>query len=297
MFVNTTHCIRNAHQAGSEISSINYSYLGNTFVTRCCDDTMKLWDMRNMKSSLNVFNGLFSRYDTCDAIFSPDDSILITGESLAKNKDHANLYFYDTKTFECINQLPISNSHVIKVLWHPKLNQIFVGTGNGIIKGYYDENRSMRGAKLCIVKTYRKKKQTEISGSIQIITPHALPIFRQEKNRSLRKQMEKDRLDPVKSRRPDLPITSGQGGRVVSSGGTLSSYVIRNLGLSKRVNDDKNPREAILKYAKEAEENPYWIAPAYQKTQPTPIFNTEEIENESEEDGLGEPSTKKSKNV
>lgn len=298
MFVNTTHCIRNAHVAGSEISSINFSYLGNTFVTRCCDDTMKLWDMRNMKSSLNIFNGLFSRYDTCDAIFSPDDSMVITGESLDKNKKYSNLYFYDTKTFECINQLPVSNTHVVKVLWHPKLNQIFVGTGNGIIKGYYDENRSMRGAKLCIVKTYRKKKQTEISGNIQIITPHALPMFRQEKNRSLRKQMEKNRLDPVLSRRPDLPITTGQGGRVVSSGGTLSSYVIRNLGLSKRVNDDKNPREAILKFAKIAQEDPYWISPAYQKTQPKPIFNTEEQEDkDTTEYDSGEPSTKKSKNV
>lgn len=99
--------------------------------------------------------------------------------------------------------------------------------------------------------------------------------------------MEKDRLDPIKSRRPDLPITSGQGGRVASSGGTLSSYVIRNLGLSKRVDDDQDPREAILKYAKEAEDNPYWITPAYAKTQPNVIL--------SGESGEGEPSTKKSK--
>lgn len=296
MFVNTTHCIRDAHKKGSEISSINFSYLGNTLVTRSCDETMKLWDMRALKTPLHTFNDLYSRYDTTDAIFSPDDSMVITGESLDKSKTTAHLYFYDTKTFECINKLPVSDSHVIKVLWHPKLNQIFVGCGNGIVKGYYDENRSMRGAKLCIVKSYRKKKQTEVSGSIQIITPHALPMFRQEKSRSLRKQLEKDRLDPMKSKRPDLPITSGQGGRVVSSGGTLSSYVIRNLGLSKRVDDDKNPRDAILKFAKEAEENPYWIAPAYKATQPKPIFNTEDLEKEAAEED-GEPSTKKAKNV
>lgn len=66
------------------------------------------------------------------------------------------------------------------------------------------------------------------------------------------------------------------GGRVASSGGTLSSYVIRNLGLSKRVEDDQDPREAILKYAKDAEENPYWIAPAYAKTQPKAIYNSGE---------------------
>lgn len=275
MYVNTTHCVRDAHQKGSEISSIVFSYLGTVLATRSCDETMKLWDMRALKQPLHTFDGLFSRYDTTDATFSPDDSIIVTGESLQKDKDMAHLYFYDVKTFELLSKIPVTDSHIIKTLWHPKLNQIFVGCGNGTIKGYYDEKRSMRGAKLCIVKTYRKKKETEIAGSIQVITPHALPMFRQEKSRSLRKQMEKDRLDPVKSRRPDLPITSGQGGRVASSGGTLSSYVIRNLGLSKRVDDDQDPREAILKYAKDAEENPYWIAPAYKKTQPKPIFEDE----------------------
>lgn len=296
MFVNTTHCVRDAHQKGSEISSIVFSYLGTMLATRSCDESMKLWDMRTLKQPLHKFDGLFSRYDTTDATFSPDDSLIVTGESLEKDKDFANLYFYDVKTFELINKIPVTNSHVIKTLWHPKLNQIFVGCGDGTIKGYYDEKRSMRGAKLCIVKTYRKKKQMEMAGGIQVITPHALPMFRQEKSRSLRKQMEKDRLDPVKSRRPDLPITSGQGGRVASSGGTLSSYVIRNLGLSKRVDDDQDPREAILKYAKEAEENPIWIAPAYKKTQPKPIFNTDGLTQGNEGEDDGEPDAKKAKN-
>lgn len=276
MFVNTTHCLRDAHQKGSEITSIVFSYLGETLATRCCDDTMKLWDMRLLKKPLHVFTDLYSRYDTTDCTFSPDDSILLTGESKAKGTDTAKLYFYNTKTFELLTKIAVTESHIIKTIWHPKLNQILVGCGDGTIKAFYDERRSLRGAKLCVVKTYRKKKQTEFGGAQAIITPHALPMFRQEKSRSLRKQQEKDRLDPIKSKRPDLPITSGQGGRVASSGGTLSSYVIRNLGLSKRVDDDQDPREAILKYAKEAEENPYWIAPAYQKTQPKPIFDGDE---------------------
>lgn len=46
----------------------------------------------------------------------------------------------------------------------------------------------------------------------------------------------------------------------------------------------QDPREAILKYAKDAAENPYWIAPAYSKTQPKPIFNAGD-----------EPDTKKQK--
>ncbi|XP_055598514.1 gastrulation defective protein 1 homolog [Uranotaenia lowii] len=276
MFVNTTHCVRDAHAKGSDISSVLFSYAGQILATRATDETLKLWDLRAFKKPLHVFDNLFSRYDTTDCCFSPDDTMVLTGESLPKGKKQANLCFFDTKTFETVTAIPITDSHIIRCHWHPKLNQVFIGCGNGIIRGLYDEKRSMRGAKLCVVRTHRKKKEMEVVGVTQVITPHALPMFRQEKSRSHRKKQEKDRMDPVKSQRPDLPITSGQGGRVASSGGTLSSYVIRNLGLSKRVEDDQDPREAILKYAKEAAENPYWISPAYTKTQPKPIFNSED---------------------
>lgn len=302
MFVSPTHCIRNAHQRGSEVTSISFSYSANELLSRSVDETMKLWDVRSLhkplhtfnppahtfKEPLHTFDGLYARYDTTDSCFSPDDRMVVTSESLPRDysqEKQSQLVFYNAKTFEMVNRIPVTDSHVIKLLWHPKLNQLFVGCGNGAIKCYYDERRSIRGAKLCATKTYRRKKQMEMGGVTQIITPHALPMFRQEKSKSLRKKLEKDRLDPMKSKRPDLPITSGQGGRVASSGGTLSSYVIRNLGLSKRVEDDQDPREAILKYAKDAEENPYWIAPAYAKTQPKPIFNQTE----------GEPDPKKPK--
>uniref|UniRef100_A0A1B0G7Q0 Uncharacterized protein n=1 Tax=Glossina morsitans morsitans TaxID=37546 RepID=A0A1B0G7Q0_GLOMM len=291
MFVNTTHCVRGAHQKNCEITSVVFSYLGHLIATRSNDETMKLWELRNLKEPLHTWSNLFSRYDTTDCCFSPDDRLLVTGESLQKSQQQANIYFYNVQTFDEVKRIPVTDSHIIKTLWHPKLNQLFVGCGNGVIKCYYDERRSFRGAKLCVVKTYRKKKHAEIMGVSQIITPHALPMFRQEKSRSSRKKVEKERLDPVKSHRPDLPITSGQGGRVASSGGTLSSYVIRNLGLSKRVDDDQDPREAILKYAKEAEENPYWIAPAYKKTQPKPVFSEPVDPNEEQ----NEPNLKKAK--
>uniref|UniRef100_A0A6M2DQZ9 Putative wd40 domain protein n=1 Tax=Xenopsylla cheopis TaxID=163159 RepID=A0A6M2DQZ9_XENCH len=290
-FVNTAFLLRDAHIQNNEISSIAFSYLGSCFASRSCDDTMKLWDIRHFKKPVHIVKDLYSRYDTTDCMYSPDDSMVITGESLNKGKDQARLLVYDSKTCDLITEVPVMGSHVIKTLWHPKLNQIFVGCGNGTIKCYFDNKRSLRGAKLCIVKVHRKQKNVESISEVQVITPHALPMFRQERSKTTKKKMEKDRLDPVKSRRPDLPITSGQGGRVASSGGTLSSYVIRNLGLSKRVDDDQDPREAILKYAKEAAENPYWIAPAYSKTQPKPIFSNE---SEAKSDQT-EPPSKKSK--
>lgn len=280
-FVNPAVVNRTAHAKGAEVSSLSFAYLGKLLASRSCDDTLKLWDLRSFKTPLHTVPDLCTRYDTTDCMFSPEDGYIVTGESLAKGQSAGRLLFYDVKTFNLVKEIPVTDSHVIKTIWHPKLNQIFVGCGNGVVATYYDPKKSLRGAKLCVVKTKRKQKHIEMASAQQIITPHALPLFRQDRPKSVRKQMEKDRMDPVKSRRPDLPITSGQGGRVASSGGTLSSYVIRNLGLSKRIEDDQDPREAILKYAKEAAENPYWITPAYKKTQPKNILHEEDAESDS----------------
>lgn len=39
-------------------------------------------------------------------------------------------------------------------------------------------------------------------------------------------------------------------------------------------------RDALLKYAKEAEDDPQWVAPAYQKTQPKTIFDMSAVKRE-----------------
>lgn len=291
MFVNTTYLLRNAHQPGNPVSSITFSYLGHLLCTRSNDETLKLWDLRSFKKPIRSVTNLYSRYDHTSCSFSPDDSIVFTGESLKKGSSTGKLHFFDTNTFEKVTEIDVTNSHVVKTLWHPKLNQIFTGCGNGIIKAYYSNDFSVRGAKLCALKTTRKIKQIEVVPTQQIISPHVLPMYRTERHRTTKKKLEKDRLDPVKSRRPDLPISQGSGGRVASSGGTLSSYVIRNLGLSKRIDDDQDPREAILKYAKDAEENPYWITPAYKNTQPKTIFQ-EKVQDDS---GSSEPPSKQMK--
>jgi len=295
IFVNTAYMVRNAHSSGEAVTALSFSYRGSLFASRSNDGTMKLWDLRNIKSPLRTATNLDSRYDETSCVFSPDDSLLVTGQSLQKGEDTGRLLFYDVSSLVCVNSIEASKSHTISIIWHPKLNQIFVGCGDGIVKGYYDAQKSLRGATLCAFKVKRKIKQVEVVSAQQIISPHVLPMYRQEKQKTSKKRLEKDRLDPVKSRRPDLPISQGSGGRVASSGSTLSSYVIRNLGLSKRVEDDQDPREAILKFAKDAAENPYWVTPAYSQTQPQPIFHENKDDSTDDED-IG-PLPKKNKNA
>lgn len=77
---------------------------------------------------------------------------------------------------------------------------------------------------------------------------------------------------------------AGQGGRLANAGKTFASFIARNLGVRNKIDDSVDPREALLKYAKDAEENPYWVAPAYQSTQPKVIFNDSDAANQANED-------------
>ncbi|XP_040053255.1 WD repeat-containing protein 70 isoform X1 [Gasterosteus aculeatus] len=284
------HC-RQAHVPGSDTSCLSFSYDGRTLASRGGDDTLKMWDIRNFKKPVNVATGLCNYYTMTDCCFSPDDRLLLTGTSVKKDGGNGKLVFFDRVSFQKVYEIEVTNASVVRCLWHPKLNQIMVGTSNGLAKVYYDPVKSHRGAKLCVVKSQRKERQAETLTQDYIITPHALPMFREARQRSTRKQLEKDRLDPRKSHKPEPPVSGpGRGGRVAAHGGTLSSFIVKNIALDKT--DDSNPRQAILRHAKEASDNPYWVAPAYTQTQPVPMFAEE---SESDEEAEKEPEWKKRK--
>uniref|UniRef100_A0A493T4R8 WD repeat-containing protein 70 n=1 Tax=Anas platyrhynchos platyrhynchos TaxID=8840 RepID=A0A493T4R8_ANAPP len=290
MSVHTKFHCRQAHAPGTDTSCLAFSYDGTALASRGGDDTLKMWDIRQFKKPLHSAERLSSFFPMTDCCFSPDDKILVTGTSVKKGGGSGKLFFFDRETFQKLYEIEVTDASVVRCLWHPKLNQIMVGTGNGLAKVYYDPVKSQRGAKLCVVKTKRKERQAETLTQDYIITPHALPMFREPRQRSTRKQLEKDRLDPMKSHKPEPPVAGpGRGGRVGTHGGTLSSYIVKNIALDKT--DDSNPREAILRHAKEAEENPYWVAPAYAKTQPKTVF----AEVEPEDDETDKPEWKKRK--
>ncbi len=262
-FIRPTFHQKTAHAVGSATSCITFSYDNRVFATRGGDDTLKLWDLRNFKRPINVATGLVNYFPLTDCVFSPDDKMLVTCTSVKKGAGEGKLVFLERETFDRVSEISCGDSTVARCLWHPKLNQIIVGCGNGEAKIFYDPDKSHRGAKLCVVKKKRKVKELDIVRNESIITPHMLRMYRKDQPKLLMsyKQSQKDRQDPVKSRRPDLPITSGRGGRVAAGGASLASYVAKVIAVDKK--DDSNPREAILRHAKEAASNPFWISPAY----------------------------------
>jgi len=272
-FVNVALMLRDAHQNGADMSCLTFGYNNRHVATRASDDTLKLWDLRSFKKPVNVAKDLFSRFDFTQCSFSPDDKMVLTGTSMNRGDSAGKLVFLDKTNFEKVCEMEIGKSHAIRALWHPKLNQMMVGSGDGVVRMYYDPQRSLNGAKLCVVKTKTKAKTTHYVATQHIITPYSLPLFREDRQRSTKKQAEKDRRDPVKGHKPEMPLgQKGTGGRVQTVGTSLQSYMSKQISI-KNKDDHIDPRERILRHAKESEDNPYWIAPCYKRTQPKPVWH------------------------
>lgn len=91
----------------------------------------------------------------------------------------------------------------------------------------YDPAISEKGALVCVARAPRKKSVEDLEAKPVVHNPHALPLFREAPSR--KRAREKARNDPVKSRRPDLPMSGpGFGGRVgTTKGSLLTQYLMR----------------------------------------------------------------------
>ncbi|KAF4623358.1 hypothetical protein D9613_001607 [Agrocybe pediades] len=230
-FVRPSMTIENAHVKGTETGSLVFSVDRQTVLTRGGDDTVKLWDLRSFKKPLAVHSGLTTLYPTTNAVFSPDDKYVITGAGAISKGGQGRLVILNKNGLEEVKTLAVSATPV-KVAWHSKINQIVTGLSNGQIVVLYSPVTSLNGAKLLLSKGPPRKATIEdMSDALTaptILTPHALPMFRdQETGRGTKRKREKDRMDPKKSRRPELPVNGpGKGGRV---GASATQHVVQNL--------------------------------------------------------------------
>jgi WD40 repeat protein len=206
-FVNVTFMSRRAHEAENSITSLRWSYDGRHLASRSTDHTLKLWDIRKFKQPLSEFRDLHNRFSMTDVTFSPDDRFLITGTSTRKKTDDNTndptnvgaIYFFNRDNLtQPEGQIQVSdNASVIKTLWHTKLNQIMCTTSNGIVKVFYDPICSKQGALLFANREERHKKANDYFINTNIINPHALPLYRQDRVRNLSVIRIKNLEDPV----------------------------------------------------------------------------------------------------
>lgn len=275
--------VEKAHS--DDITALKFSPDGRHLLSRSFDGTLKVWDLRQMKQSLKVFEDLPNHYAQTNIAFSPDEQLILTGTSIERDSPIGGLLcFYDREKLELVSRIGISPTcSVVQCAWHPKLNQVFATAGDKSQGGthvLYDPTLSERGALVCVARAPRTKSVDDFAVQPVIHNPHALPLFRDQPSR--KRQRDKILKDPMKSHRPEMPITGpGHGGRTgKTSGSLLTQYLLKQGGMLKETWMDEDPREAILKYADAAEKEPKFIAPAYAETQPKPVFADSDTEDE-----------------
>lgn len=113
--------IKGAHGAKSEYGAITFFKDNMRVVSRNCDGTLKLWDLRNFKKPVHYVDNLPSYTPGPGVCLSPDEKYIVTGSSTSKhiNERDAFLYFYDVNTFDEVAKIKVGETSVADMIWHP----------------------------------------------------------------------------------------------------------------------------------------------------------------------------------
>ena len=266
--------LREAH--GNEISCVKMFKDERRLASRSMDDTMKVWDIRNTKMPSQEWKDLVNLSSKTNVCISPDERLVLTGISVRKNFGYGMMMGFDIVTGDVVCKAAVSKESVIIVNWHPVINQIIVGSADAYIRVMYDPKLSDRGITASLTKLEKRKPVDAYNTKMfqkEILTP---AVYEDEKLREMEKdpfnpnnqnmpstfippevlnpQLLKDKIrdNPLLTKKPDMPLQGplGRGGRI-SSSGTYTQFIMKNIHKSDRREQD--PREALLKYAKEAE--------------------------------------------
>ncbi|KAM0682937.1 hypothetical protein MDAP_002176 [Mitosporidium daphniae] len=235
---------------------------------RSMDGFIRLWDMRKLspKEPLASVSALPTAFEEADLVLSPDGALLATGISNDR-EGPGSLKAFDSKTLELKEE-----AGVVRVAWDS--HQLVMGLSDGSINLFTEDNFTPRCSSSSVAKKAAQKGQSadlvyaDVDINAGVYAPETDPLY-DEDFIDLGPIPTRKRPDPIATKRPELPpiYGPGKGGKI---GTSISQHILKHF-IPDRSRDD-DPREALLKYAKIAEEDPKFVTPAYTKTQPKPIF-------------------------
>ncbi|KAI9818393.1 MAG: hypothetical protein M1827_000451 [Pycnora praestabilis] len=287
--------IRGAHTPNTWTGGLDISADGRLVVTRGGDDTIKIWDTRKFKSAITTVShpSTSGQYPTSNIRFSPSSSNIITGSQTG------HLHILNPATLVAELVTPVTpGSSLITVDWHAKLNQIITGSANAETHVLYNPNTSIRGAALVMSKAPKRRHidddpnfTTDLSQGLSgdsIVNPNGLLTGSNQASVSYAARHPTVGLtasgrsrDP---RRPHVPATTP-----FAKSQPDEKHIKEHIPLSSM--RDEDPREALLKYADKAKNEPMFTN-AWKNTQPKTIYA--DLSDE-EEEGQGGPDKKKAR--
>ncbi|KAF7877710.1 hypothetical protein EAF04_001381 [Stromatinia cepivora] len=262
--------IRDAHIPDTWTGGIDISPDGRMIVTRGGDNLIKLWDTRKFKTPIVTVShpSTSDVYSVTNIKYSPNGSNIITGSA------SGHLHILNSGNLKPELVTPVTaGSPLITVQWHSKLNQIVTGSANSEVHVLYNPNSSVRGAVDVMSRAPKKRhvdddpnfttdQSTGMSGD-SIVTPGGLMSNTSATSFAARHPTigltaSGRSRDP---RRPNLPLVTP-----FAKSQPDEKHINESITLSSM--RDEDPREALLKYAELAKNDPLFTN-AWKDTQPT----------------------------
>jgi WD40 repeat protein len=281
--------IKEAHKSNTWTGGISISSDGRMVVTRGGDNLIKLWDTRKFKSPVVTVShpSTSDVYAASNIKYSPDSQSIITGSV------SGHLHILNAGNLKPELVTPVTpGSTLITVQWHPKLNQIVTGSANAEVHVLYSPDKSTGGA-VGVMSRAPKKRHVDddpnfttdqsagISGDA-IITPGGLSVPSDTSYAARHPTVGLTASGRSKDpRRPQIPSVTP-----FMKSQPDEEYINKSMPLSSM--RDEDPREALLKYADLAKNDPLFTN-AWKTTQP--VTQYADISDEEED----EPQKKKAK--
>lgn len=265
-----------AHGRNMVVTSVAWHDDGHLLASRGTDGSVRLWDIRKFTEAVKIIRGVETHMETSNTAFSPDGRIIACGINTdPRSQDSGLIKFYPVHGPDVEPELSIGVAgpgvSVVRVLWHPKIKQIFASTTGGYTKVLYDPSMSEKGALMTSGRSYRSRTMDFTpEGQVgEIINPHALPMYRTTTT-TKRKEAEQARKDPKRSKKPEPPHNGpGVGGKVASSY-NFTQFVLKqklegdkSRGGTLRGLRDQDAREELLKHDSGAKDAPDYFGRAY----------------------------------
>lgn len=86
---------------------------------------MLVWDIRSFKKPIVTRTGIATLYPTTNAVFSPNEKSIVTGAGATSKGGKGRLLFLRREDLEVEREIE-TESTPVKVVWHPKINQVKV---------------------------------------------------------------------------------------------------------------------------------------------------------------------------
>ena len=177
----------------------------------------------------------------------------------------------------------MGQSSVIRILWNSRINQLITGSHNGSIHVLYSPNFSLRGAKLIVSRAPKARHidddQTFTTDTLEGYSGDQAARLEDGEGERLMRKLKSTARGNTKATRPEMPSSA-----VASD--PDKDHVRTHFGLSAMRLED--PRQALLKYAQKAEQDPIFTK-AYLKNQPKTLLA------ERADADVEEPATKRRK--